>query len=303
MALGFLGLGVMGSPMALNLVRSGQDLLVWNRSADRAEALRAAGARVAASPADVFEQAETVLVMLANGDVIDAVLGRGTPDFAARVERRTVVHMGTTSPDYSRGLAADVRAAGGSYVEAPVSGSRVPAETAQLVAMLAGDPEDVEATRPLLGPMCRETVVCGPVPNALLMKLSVNLFLITMVTGLAEAVHFARQHGLDLEQLRAVLDVGPMASAVSRGKVAKLVTGDFDVQAALSDVLYNNRLIAEQARGAGVASPLLDASHALFAEAEALGHGPSDMAAVVRAIEARTAAGRAVQDPGRRASP
>lgn len=288
MALGFIGLGVMGTPMALNLVRSGQDLLVWNRSAERVEVLRAAGARVAATPAEVFGQAETVLLMLANGGVIDAVLGRGTPELADLVGGRTVVHMGTTSPDYSRGLEADVRGAGGRYVEAPVSGSRVPAETAQLVAMLAGEPEHVDAVRPLLAPMCRETVVCGPVPNALLMKLSVNLFLITMVAGLAEAVHFAERHGLDLHQLQAVLDAGPMASAVSRGKVAKLVSGDFDVQAALADVLYNNRLIAEQARDSAVASPLLDVAYALFAEAEALGHGRSDMAAVVRAIEARS---------------
>lgn len=288
MALGFIGLGVMGTPMALNLVRSGQDLLVWNRSAEKSEVLRAAGARVASTPAEVFAQSETVLMMLANGEVIDAVLGRGTGELAALVGDRTVVHMGTTSPGYSRELEADVRAAGGRYVEAPVSGSRVPAEQAQLVAMLAGDRELVDAVGPLLGPMCRETVVCGPVPNALLMKLSVNLFLITMVTGLAEAVHFAERHDLDLHQLRAVLDAGPMASAVSRGKVAKLVAGNFDVQAALSDVLYNNRLVAQQARESGVASPLLDAAHALFAEAEALGHGRSDMAAVVRALEARS---------------
>jgi 3-hydroxyisobutyrate dehydrogenase len=136
--------------------------------------------------------------------------------------------------------------------------------------------------------MCRETIACGAVPNALLMKLSVNLFLITMVTGLAEAFHFAERQGLDLQQLVAALDAGPMASDVSRVKAAKLLSGDFEVQAAAADVLYNNELVAAAARGSGLASPLLDVCRQLYAETVAAGHGREDMAAVVRAIEART---------------
>ncbi len=286
---GFLGLGVMGQPMALNLARAGTPLLVWSRTRERCAVVHAAGARVAARPAAVLAEASVVLTMLADGDAIDAVLGRGTPAFAA-VRDRTIVHMGTTSPRYSHALQTDVRAAGGRYVEAPVSGSRRPAEAGDLVAMLAGEPGDVARVRPLLAPMCRETVECGPVPQALLMKLSVNLFLISMTTGLAEAVHFADRHGLDLRRLAAVLDAGPMASAVSSVKVAKLVDRDFEVQASVRDVLYNNDLIAESARAAGIASPVLDACRALYAESLALGHGPLDLVAVIHALEARTAA-------------
>ncbi len=291
MTLGFIGLGTMGQPMALNLAKSGTPLVVWNRSPEASESLRAAGATVAASPSDVFAPARIVILMLADGGAMDAVLARDTPLFGTHVAGHIVVHMGTTSADYSRRLDADIRAAGGSYVEAPVSGSRKPAEAGELVAMLAGDPAAVAELRPLLAPMCRETIVCGAVPNALLMKLSVNLFLITMVTGLAEAVHFAGQHGLDLQQLLAVLDAGPMASSVSRVKASKLAARDFEVQASISNVLENNRLIAEAARDSRVASPLLDVCHALYRETQALGHGQADMAAVIRAIEARTEAG------------
>jgi 3-hydroxyisobutyrate dehydrogenase len=229
MDLGFIGLGVMGQPMALNLARAGTTLAVWNRSADKSKPLRAAGARVAASPAEVFRRARVVILMLVDGAAIDAVLGRGTPEFGPNVAERIIVHMGTTSPDYTRELEADVRAAGGGYVEAPVSGSRKPAEAGRLVAMLAGERAAIEEVGPLLQPMCHKTVICGPVPNALLMKLSVNLFLNTMVACLAEA-----------------------------------------------------------ARQSDLASPLLDASHALYAETVALGHGQGDMTAVIRAIEART---------------
>jgi 3-hydroxyisobutyrate dehydrogenase len=289
MGIGFIGLGLMGRPMALNLARSGTPLVVWNRTAAKCAELKAAGARVAASPAEVFAEADVVILMLSGADVIDLVLRRGTPGFAALVARHTIVHMGTTAPSYSLGLETDVRAAGGAYVEAPVSGSRTPAESGDLVAMLAGDPDATAAVRPLLAPMCRQATVCGPVPNALLMKLAVNLYLITMVTGLAEAIHFAERHGLDMRQLLDVLDAGPMASPVSRVKALKLVEQDFAAQAAAADVLMNNRLVAAAARSMRVASPLLDVCHELFDEAVALGHGECDMIAVVRAIEHRTA--------------
>lgn len=290
MEIGFIGLGVMGHPMALNLAKAGTALRVWNRSPEKYEALTAAGATVAANPQEVFADTRLVILMLANEGAIDAVLGRGTADFASRVAGHTVVHMGTTSPTYSRGLDADIRAAGGRYVEAPVSGSRKPAEAGQLVAMLAGDEADTTEVRALIAPVCRESFACGAVPSALLMKLSVNLFLITMVAGLAEAAHFARQQGVDMAQFQAVLDASPMASSVSRMKLPKLVDRDFSVQAAISDVLMNNRLIADAARKANVSSPLLDVCLSLFTETEGLGLGRSDMAAVVRAIEQRTAA-------------
>ncbi len=289
---GFIGLGVMGRPMALRLAVSGTPLVVWNRTPSRAEPLRAAGAEVAADAAEVFARAEVVLLMLADEAALDTVLGRGTPAFATRVAGRVVVHMGTTSPDYSHALQADVLAAGGRYVEAPVSGSRVPAEQGLLVAMLAGEESAVELVRPVLAPMCRETFVCGAAPNALLMKLSVNLFLVTLVTGLTEAFHFAERQGLDRDLFLAVLDAGPMASGVSRMKAPKLRERDFAVQAAALDVLKNTRLIAGAAREAYLASPLLDTCRALFEETVSLGHGGEDMVAVLRAIEARTAATR-----------
>lgn len=290
MKVGFIGLGVMGQPMALNLARGGTDLVVWNRSADKCSPLREAGAQVAESPQDVFRQARIVIFMMASDAALDAVLGRGSPDFSKNIAGHTIVHMGTTSAEYSRALEADIRAAGGSYVEAPVSGSRKPAEAGQLVAMMAGEPSAVDEVRPILKPMCRESVVCGPVPNGLLMKLSVNTFLITMVTGLAEAAHLARRYGLDMKQFQAVLDAGPMASNVSRLKVNKLVNQDFDVQASINDVLMNNRLAVEAARRANLASPLLDVCYRLYDETVGLGHGQADMVAVVHAIEARTEA-------------
>jgi 3-hydroxyisobutyrate dehydrogenase len=286
--IGFIGLGTMGQLMALNLVRAGEPLTVWNRSADRCEPLRAAGAGVAPDSGAVFSQTGIVFLMLADEAAVDAVLARGTADFAGRVGGRTIVHMGTVSPTYSRGLEADIRTAGGRYVEAPVSGSRKPAEAGQLVAMLAGEPAAVEAVRPLLAPLCHQTVSCGAVPNALLMKLATNAFLLPMIAALAESFHLADRFGLDRQQFASVIGGGQLASPVSRTKAQKLAAGDFTVQAAVSDALKNNRLAIQAARAVKTASPLLDLAEELYVETLAMGLGQADLVAVLRAIEART---------------
>ena len=291
MNVGFIGLGKMGLPMALNMARAGTKLVVWNRTQSKVGPVKAVGASVAETPAEVFSETQIVFLMLANGDVIDTVLERNTARFAEMVGGHTVVHMGTTQAAYSKLLEDDITAAGGRYVEAPVSGSRVPAEAGQLVGMVAGPDDVVDEVMPLLAPMCASTVVCGDVPRATQMKLAVNLFLLTQVASLAEAFHFAEHNGLNLETFQTVLDSGPMASAVTRIKLEKMVRGDYEAQASVSDVFYNNQLVADAARRAHVSSPLLDTCHDLFQEAERLGHGREDMAAVLRAFEARTEAG------------
>lgn len=285
--IGLVGLGRMGEPMALNLLRGGMSLHVWNRSPQALERVAAAGGVAAADARTVLRANAITLLMLANDRAIDLVLERGTGAFAANVSGRLIVHMGTTAPEYSEALEADIKAAGGLYVEAPVSGSRKPAEEGTLVAMLAGETAAVAQVRPLLAPICATSFTCGAVPGALRMKLSVNLYLIVMVAGLVEATHFAARNHVDLDLFRAVLDAGPMASAVSRMKLAKLVAGDFAAQASIDDVLMNSRLVDEAARAAGAAAPLIAESRQLLEQAEALGLGGLDMVGTLRALEAK----------------
>lgn len=284
MPIGFIGLGVMGMPMAAHLARAGHMLWGWSRSDRNHATARAAGIRVSAAAGDVFDACATIVLMLANDPAIDAVLSRNSPAFAARVEGRLVINMGTSSAEYSRALGEQIRAAGGRYVEAPVSGSRLQAESAQLVIMLAGDAADVAEASQLLAPLGRQCVACGQVPAALRMKLAVNLYLITLVTALGEAVRFAEVHGIALERFAEVLNAGPMASDVSRIKLDKMIREDFAVQASITDVLKNSGLVAAAAREAGMQAPLIDASDALFARAQQMGLGGQDMAAVLQAI-------------------
>jgi 3-hydroxyisobutyrate dehydrogenase len=289
MPIGFLGIGIMGEPMAANLAKSGKPLLVWSRSHTRLETVRAAGALVASSAAEVFERARLVILMLADEAAIDQVLCRGTSAFERNVRDHIIVQMGTVSTDYSHSLESAIKRAGGSYVEAPVSGSRKPAESGQLIGMIAGDEIAVDTVTPLLAPMCRLSVPCGAVPNALRMKVAVNVFLVTMVAGLTEAFHFAERFGLDTRRFAEILDEGPMSSSVSKMKLVKLVGGDFGAQAAIPDVLKNASLMAEAARSGNFASPLVDVCHSLLQETLAAGYDKLDMIAILRAIERRTA--------------
>ncbi len=290
MGIAFLGLGHMGAPMAANLLRSHPDLVIWNRSSPALGNLRDLGATVAPSAREALRGSAIALLMLANEAAMNAVLERGSDEFAANVRDRLIVHMGTTSPSFSRDLAVAIKAAGGRYVEAPVSGSRLPAENGTLVAMVAGEAGDVAEVRDLIQPMCSKTFACGAAPGALTMKLAVNLFLITLVTGLMEAAHFATAAGLDIGLFRSVIDAGPMSSEVSRVKLQKLVSDDFASQASLADVLMNSRLVADAARSYAVATPLLDQANALYATADGMGFGSIDMIGVIKAIEAETSA-------------
>lgn len=271
--------------MAANLRRAGVDLIVYNRSPGPRHALRALGARVAETPAELFAACGTVILMLADDAATDWALGRGGADFASRVYGRLVINMGTHAPSYSERLDADVRAAGGAFVEAPVSGSRQPAEAGQLIAMLAGAPDAVALAKMLLSPMCREMIMVGAPPCAMSMKMAVNLYLIASVAALAEAANLAAAADLDLGLFRRIVDGGPLRSDVSEIKLAKMVGRDFAPQASIRDVVKNGLLVARTAAETGARAPLLGESLRLFDAVLSRGGGELDMAAVVGAFE------------------
>lgn len=284
---GFVGLGTMGLPMACNLLRAGHALGVWNRTPSRCAAAVALGAHPAEDIDALCARSDIILTMLLDAAALDAVLDRGSAAFRARVAGKIWVQLGTTSPEHSRALAQDIAQAGGRYVEAPVSGSRGPAEEGRLVGMLAGADDDVAVAASLLRPLCRDQFFCGSVPNALRMKLAVNHYLIATVVALAETVHAARALGLDLVLLQRILDAGPMASDVSRRKLAQLVANDASPQAAIRDVRTIARLVADQAQQAEVAAPIIAHCAELYRAAHELGGGDLDMAAVVDQVARR----------------
>ena len=146
--------------------------------------------------------------------------------------------------------------------------------------MIAGDADTIDAVTPLLTPLCHVVFCCGPVPNALRMKLAVNHYLIATVAALAETVHAARAAGLEVDVLRRILDAGPMASDVSRRKLDKLVARDHRPHAAIRDVYTIVQLVLAQARDAGIDAPLIAHCAALYRHATEQGGAALDMVAV-----------------------
>jgi 3-hydroxyisobutyrate dehydrogenase len=285
--MGFAGLGLMGEPMAANLRRAGVALTVYNRSPKPRHVLESLGANAVDNPDALFAQCDVVILMMRDDGATDFVLDRSGASFAKRVGGRLIINMGTHSPDYSLNLEREIRAAGGAFVEAPVSGSRGPAEAGTLVAMLAGEVEAVERARPLLKPMCREVRAIGKIPSAMSMKLAINLYLIATVASLAEAANLAQALNLDLRLFHDLIRTGPLCSDVAMAKLDKIARRDFAPQAAIQDVCKNATLVAEVAAGADVHAPLLSDSRRLFEEALQNGSGDLDMAAVFEAFSKR----------------
>lgn len=284
--IGFIGLGVMGLPMAANLARAGYPLMVWNRSPKDLQSLGdAARITQAGSPDAVIGACEITILMLVDQQAIDAVLERGAADFADRVRGRTIICMSSVTPQYSEALAREITRAGGRYIEAPVSGSRGPAEAGELVCLIGAEAALVADVSPILSAMCSSLIHCGRAGQGLRMKLAINLYLTAMLAALAEAANFARLAGVSGQGFLDALSAGPMNSAFATLKLSRMIARDFSLQAAVSDAYASTRLIAGEARRVGASTPLLDVSSALYGEAAAAGDPRADMASVLIALE------------------
>ena len=251
-SLGFVGLGLMGTPMALNLVRSGQPTVVWNRTPGKTAELAAAGAEVATSAAEVFDRCSVVLLMLADVAAIEAVLApaRRTAAPARRTHRGQPWGRWRPRPPAAASSGSGRPVVTTSRRRSPAPGSRLSAVNwwACWPANRRRRPGSTAAGARL----CRQTVVCGPVPSALRMKLAVNLYLVTMVAALAETVHLARRAGLDLRcPGRGVGRRADGQRACRAIKLAKVLADDYSAQAAAADVAYNCDLIAAEADAIG----------------------------------------------------
>ncbi|KAL6694332.1 hypothetical protein J3F84DRAFT_376554 [Trichoderma pleuroticola] len=280
MSVGFLGLGVMGTPMALNLCRR-FPTTVWNRTASKCAALVQAGAGLGQTPAKVVEQSDVIFTMMFDGPAIRSVID---DDFRKALRGKTLVNTSSVSVEFSQSLAKEVQEAGGKFIEMPVSGSKVPAETGNLVGMMAGDQAECERIRPFVEPITSAAVYCGPIGAGLKTKYAVNIFLITVTAGLAESMNLARAQGLNLEAFSSVLDAGPLASAYSKIKLAKMAKLDWSAQAAVKDCYNSTELIRTAAKAAEAKTPLIQVCNSLYKQAIDSGLEDEDMIAVYRVL-------------------
>ncbi|WP_205849788.1 NAD(P)-dependent oxidoreductase [Nakamurella flava] len=275
-----LGLGTMGAAMARRLIGADLPVTVWNRSIGRAEPFRDTPARVADDPEDAVADADVVLTMLFDGAAVRAVMDLALP----RMARGSVWMQSSTVGVAATDQFADAAdAAGVTYVDAPVLGTKGPAEQGTLTALVAGPPATVERLAPVLDAMAAKTVrVGGAAPLASGLKLAMNAWIATLTAGIAQSLTLARTLGVEPGLvLEALAGSGP-DSPYAQLKGTAMLGGDFDPQFELAGLLKDVRLVRQ-----AVPQPnaLLAALEQTYASAADRGAADLDIAAVIRAFD------------------
>jgi 3-hydroxyisobutyrate dehydrogenase len=281
MRVGVAGLGKMGAAIAARLMECGHEVIVWNRSADKAKPLGDAGATVAASPADLAAKADAIVTILTDASAIDAVYHGPSGLLSGDVKGKLFIDMSTVRPETEVALADKVRAKGAAFVECPVGGTTGPARQGKLFGFAGGNAADVERAKPLLDQMCRRVEHVGEVGAGAGMKLAINLPLMIYWQALGEALAISRHLELDPARVMNIIaDTSGAPTAVkNRGPniAAWLAGGDFGaVTFNLDDARKDIRTMIAQGKAVGVDLPLIEKTLACFDEASAAGFGQGD---------------------------
>lgn len=279
-----LGLGTMGRGMALNLLRAGYPLTVWNRTAAKADALAGQGAVAAKSPAEAAGNASVVLSMLADDDACrEAWLGRGGA-LAAMPSGSLAIECSTVSPEWVEELAQAAQKRGVPLVEAPVTGSRVQAEGGHLTFLVGADETALQAAMPVLRSMSKEVVHLGPVGCGAQMKLINNFLCGVQVASFAEALTWIERTGLQREAALAFLKKGAPGSGILSTMAERMTERKYDVNFLLRLMAKDLRYAHAAAARQGVRLATGEAAGQLFARAQQQGQGEKDMSAVVEVV-------------------
>ena len=286
---GFAGLGSMGLPMAANIAAAGFPLVVWNRTASKAETLAArCEARVAASPAALAAEADVVITMVADGDVLTD-LYTGSGGMVRSLRTGTVcVDMSTISPGQATGLARAVAGARSGFVDAPVSGSVALAEAGALTVMAGGETGDVEAARTVLESMSARIYHMGPVGSGATIKLAVNSIVYGLGQAVSEALVLAEAAGIERDRAYEVFANSAIAAPfVHYRREAFLKPGEIPVAFRMVLARKDLDLALDLAGGVGAAMPQGELNRRVILEAIDAGFGHHDMSAVAEHLRSR----------------
>jgi 3-hydroxyisobutyrate dehydrogenase len=281
-----LGLGTMGNGMALNLLRAGFPLTVYNRATAKADALAAHGAAVARSPAQAGAQASVVLSMLADDAASRAVWSGDQGALAAMSPGSLAVECSTVSPEWIEELAEAARSRNVRFVEAPVTGSRVQAESGQLVFLAGADDDTLVAALPVLRSMSREVLHLGPVGCGAQLKLINNFLCGVQVASFAEALAWIERTELNRETAVDFLKRGAPGSGILNTMADRMTEGKYEVNFLLRLMAKDLRYAQAAAAERGVRLSTGESAEQLFAAAQQQGHGDQDMSAVVEVVRA-----------------
>ena len=276
-----LGTGIMGAAMARNLLAEGMEVRVWNRSREKAEPLKEDGAEVAGSPADAARDADFLLTMLADADVVEeAIAGDALPALA---EDGVWLQMSTVGEDGTKRLAETANEHGVDFVDAPVLGTRQPAEQGQLVVLASGSEEVRERSQRIFDAVGSKTVWLGEAGAGSRLKLVVNNWIVGLLGVLAETVAFANSIGVDPSRFLETIEGGPLGLPYAQLKGNMMIEEDFPTSFSTRLARKDAGLVLDTAEANDLEMPIARAVAARFDEAIQAGHGEQDMAAIYRA--------------------
>ena len=283
-----LGLGIMGSGMAHNILKAGFPLTVYNRTQAKAQPLAERGAHVAATPREAVAGAQVVISMVGDDDASRAMWLGENGALAGAAVNVVLVECSTLSVGWVHELAGLARERSFAFLDSPVTGSKDAAEAGGLRLYIGGEAEVIDRVRPVLEAISQRIIPLGPNGSGALMKLINNMMVAAQAAALAEGLLLAEQAGLDMEQVVPLLINGAPGSPIVKGKAARMVAHDYgDTQFALrwmhKDTTYALRAAGEH----NVPMPTLAAAREVFQMARNLGYDDADFAAVIEALRKR----------------
>lgn len=281
----FIGLGIMGSPMAVHLADAGHSVTGYNRTPDKAQPLVDAGGRAAESIADAVKDADVVCVMVPDSPDVEAVLAGEGGVFDNAAPGALVIDFSSIRPDVTAALAEQAEAKGFRLLDAPVSGGEAGARNAALSIMVGGSADDFEAARDVFDVVGKTVVHVGPSGAGQTVKAANQLIVAANIQALAEAVVFLEAYGVDTKAALEVLGGGLAGSAVLNQKKENMLTRSF--QPGFRIELHHKDLgiVTAAAREAGVVAPLGALVAQLMASARANGDGGLDHSGLLRGVE------------------
>ncbi|MGA3293578.1 MAG: NAD(P)-dependent oxidoreductase [Candidatus Acidiferrales bacterium] len=280
--IGFIGLGLMGKPMARNLLRAGFPVVVWNRTKSKADDLVGEGAKLAAGPREAAAAADVLITIVSDPSALEEVLFGKNGALEALRAGTTLVDSSTVSPETARRVAAACAERGVDFLDAPVTGGTWGAEKGELVFMIGGKAETLDRMKPVFEAMGKRFFLLGPTGAGQTVKLGMNLLLALQVDAFAEALALVTAAGVPAERLLEVLQSSMARSGVLDVKAPMMVKGEFPASFPLRLMHKDVRLALELAREHGVALPAGAAAYATYSSVKDASKDDPDFSAVAR---------------------
>ncbi len=280
----FIGTGLMGKPMAMNVLKKGFQLTVYNRTAAKTVELGKAGAGIAASPRDAAKSADVVITMLSNIEAVESTLTGADGILSGLARGKVYIDMSTITPEASRKFAGLVEATGAKMLDAPVAGSTNLAEKGELTIMVGGDPRVLDEAREVLQAMGKFIFHVGDHGSALALKLVINHFVAGMTALLAEGLELSQKLGIDPSVLTNVMNTSVIKSPMYDVKIPKMISQDYTAQFPLKLLVKDLNYIAQTARKAGAKMPVQAIVRDLYSTANDRGYGEQDFSVIYEII-------------------